>query len=40
MFGGLKIADKVWKEIIKEVDENSDGKVSFFNNSKLEILFD
>lgn len=29
MFGsyGHQISDKVWKEIIQEVDENSDGQV-------------
>ena len=25
MFGGIKIAENVWKDILKEVDENSDG---------------
>jgi calcium-dependent protein kinase len=29
MFGGVDMADKVWKEILKEVDDNGDGKVSF-----------
>ena len=29
MFGGAnsKISDQVWKEVIKEVDENEDGEV-------------
>jgi len=25
MFGGIEIAENVWKDILKEVDENSDG---------------
>jgi len=29
MFGGIEIAENVWKDILKEVDENSDGKVVF-----------
>ena len=28
-FGGSNISDKVWKEMIKEVDENGDGEVIF-----------
>ena len=27
MFGGVKIAENIWKEIIKEVDGNGDGQV-------------
>jgi hypothetical protein len=30
MFGGVKIAENVWMEIIKEVDNNGDGQVIFF----------
>jgi len=34
MFGGIEIAENVWKDILKEVDENSDGKVVFYLNFK------
>ena len=29
MFGGVKIAENIWKEIIKEVDNNGDGEISY-----------
>jgi len=29
VFGGGKIPDEVWKEIIREVDQNGDGEISF-----------
>ena len=28
IFGGGKIPDEVWKEMIKEVDQNGDGEIS------------
>lgn len=27
IFGGDKISDEIWREIIKEVDDNGDGEV-------------
>ena len=28
-FGGDKVPDEVWKDIIKEVDDNEDGEVIY-----------
>lgn len=30
IFGGEKISDEIWREIVKEVDDNGDGEVLFY----------
>lgn len=32
MFGGVKMKEKAWKELIKEVVDNKDGKVFKIRN--------
>lgn len=34
-FGGDKVPDHIWKEIVKEVDENGDEEVLFFLKKKM-----
>jgi calcium-dependent protein kinase len=39
-FGGDKVPDSVWKEIIREVDDNEDGEISYqeFKEMMLKLL--
>lgn len=39
MFGGIKMGENVWKELIKEVADNPDGQVfNIFKNKRFLIM--